>query len=121
MTTSMKPALSLTNFTCCHVVPPSTVLYNPRSALGAHVAPTAATYTMFGFVGWTTMRPMCCVFSSPSDCQVMPPSTDLYTPQPGATLLRALPSPVPAYIVFGSLGAMAMSPIDAVGMCSQRG
>src|SRR6476660_2213348 len=75
--TSMKPALSLMNFESSHVFPPSVVLYKPRSAFGPHVAPTAATYTMFGFVGWTTIRPTCCVFSSPTDCQVRPPSADL--------------------------------------------
>src|SRR6478736_2098833 len=93
----------------------------PRSGFDAHVAPTAATYTMFGFVGCTRIRPTCCVCSRPTDFQLMPPSDDLYTPHPGATLLRALSSPVPTYRIFESLGAMAMSPIDAIGMRSQSG
>ena len=41
--TSTNPALSLTNFTNCHVVPPSVVLYSPRSGLAFHAAPSAAT------------------------------------------------------------------------------
>jgi hypothetical protein len=45
--------------------------------LAFHGAPSAATYTMLGFVGWTTMRPIACVFSRPINFQVMPPSVDL--------------------------------------------
>src|SRR5687767_6875125 len=41
--TSMKPALSLMNFTSCHVCPPSVVLYKPRSGFAFHAAPSAAT------------------------------------------------------------------------------
>src|SRR6478672_8812454 len=48
MATSMNPALSLTNLTSSQLFPPSIVLYNPRSGFDAHVAPTAATYAMFG-------------------------------------------------------------------------
>src|SRR6185436_79063 len=52
---SMNPALSLTNFTSCHVLPPSVVRYSPRSGLLRHAAPSAATNTMFGLVGCTTI------------------------------------------------------------------
>src|SRR5687768_1065868 len=41
--TSMKPALSLTNFDIVQVRPPSVVLYRPRSGFVRHVAPAAAT------------------------------------------------------------------------------
>src|ERR1035437_2352579 len=121
ITTSTNPALSLMNLLIVHVLPPSTVLYRPRSGFDAHCAPSAATYTMFGLVGCTTMRPICCVFSRPIDCHVVPPSTDLYTPNPGVTLFLEFCSPVPAQIVFGSLAASAMSPIDAMGAWSHSG
>ncbi len=42
-------------------------------------------------------------------------------PYPGETLLRESSSPVPAQMIFGSLGAIAMSPIEATGACSQSG
>src|SRR5579885_2795956 len=51
-----QPEFSLTNSTCFHVLPPSDVLYTPRSSCGPVARPTAHTYTMFGFVGCTTMR-----------------------------------------------------------------
>src|SRR5215467_1285453 len=48
--TSTNPALSEMNLMSCQVCPPSSVLYSPRSGLAFHGAPSAATYTMLGFV-----------------------------------------------------------------------
>ena len=52
----MAPVLSSTNSTFAHVLPPSVVLYTPRSALLVHSWPEAATNTTSGFVGWIRMR-----------------------------------------------------------------
>ena len=119
--TSTKPALSLTNFTSCQDVPPSVVLYNPRSGLERQAAPSAATYTTLGFVGCTTMRPMCSVFSSPFADQVMPPSVDLKMPPPGSMELREFGSPVPAHTCCVSDGAMASMPIEITRLSSNTG
>ena len=45
--------------------------------------------------------------------QVSPPSTDLYTPSPHEELWRLFASPEPTQTMFGSDGAMAMSPIES--------
>jgi hypothetical protein len=42
-------------------------------------------------------------------------------PMPGCTELRESSSPVPAQMMFGSLGAIARSPMDAMGARSQSG
>ena len=42
-------------------------------------------------------------------------------PYPGATEFRESSSPVPAQMMFGLLGAIARSPIDAIGPFSQSG
>ncbi len=42
------------------------------------------------------MRPMACVFSSPTFCQLLPPSVLLYIPPPGEMELRESSSPEPA-------------------------
>src|SRR5207245_11173791 len=110
MTVSRKPAWSLTNLTSCQVAPPSVVLYSPRSGLAAQACPSAATYTMLAFDGWTTMRPMAPLFSRPLSFQVSPPSEDLKMPQPGEMVLRESSSPVPAQTCVVWLGAMAGSP-----------
>src|ERR1041385_7348663 len=66
---------------------------------------------MFGFVGCTTMRPMCWVFSRPIFFQVRPPSVLLKMPQPGSMVLREFCSPVPAQTCIVSDGAIASDPI----------
>ena len=121
MATSIMPALSLTNFTSCHDVPPSVVLYKPRSGFERHAAPRAATYTTFGLVGCTAMRPMCSVFSSPLADHVMPPSVDLKMPPPGSMELREFGSPVPAHTCCVSDGAMASMPIEITRWSSNTG
>src|SRR3954471_4740186 len=53
---------------------------------------------------------------------VVPPSSDRYTPSPQVELCRLFGSPVPAHTTFGSLGAMAMSPMEsAVPYASKTG
>src|SRR5712692_9824577 len=109
------------NLTSCHVVPPSVVLYSPRSGFAAQACPSAATYTMLGLVGCTTMRPMAPLFSRPISFQVSPPSPDLKRPQPGEMVLRESSSPVPAQTWVVSLGAMASSPIEMQRWLSKTG
>src|SRR6267378_4171298 len=109
------------NLTSCHVVPPSVVLYNPRSGFAAHACPSAATYTMLGLVGCTTMRPMAPLRSRPLGFQVSPPSVDLKMPQPGEMVLRESSSPVPAHTCRVSLGAMASSPMETHRWLSKTG
>ncbi len=77
------------------------------------MCPSAATYTMSGFVGCTTMRVMTCVSFSPLNVQLSPPSIDLKIPPPGEIELREFPSPVPSQTWFGSEGEMPMSPVEA--------
>ena len=64
---------------------------------------------------------MWCVASRPIDCQVVPPSTDLKTPNPASELRAISTSPVPIQTTFGSLGAMAMSPMLNVGWWVKTG
>src|SRR5947199_6147089 len=111
MATSLTPVSSLIFSTCDQVLPPSAVLYTPRSGFAPHKCPSAATYTTSGFFGWITIRPMCRVASSPIFFQVFPPSTDLYAPSPQEELWRLFGSPVPTHTIEGSDGAIAMSPI----------
>jgi len=56
MTRSDTPVVSFANSTFCQVLPPSAVRNTPRSGFGAQAWPIAATSTMSGFVGSTTMR-----------------------------------------------------------------
>src|SRR5438093_1883896 len=76
------------------------------------MAPNAATYTVFGSVGCTTMRPIAWVFSRPIGFQVRPPSVLLKIPLPGESELRELGSPVPAQTWLVSDGAIASIPIE---------
>src|ERR1019366_753067 len=109
------------NLICFQVAPPSVVLYRPRSAFDFHAAPSAATYTVFGSRGCTTMRPMCCVFSSPMNFQVRPPSVDLKMPAPASIVFRELGSPVPAHTCCVSDGAIASMPIEITRLSSNSG
>src|SRR6266513_1488781 len=76
---------------------------------------------MFGFVGCTTMREMCCVFSRPTFFQVRPPSVLLKIPQPGSMVLREFCSPVPAHTCCVSDGAMASAPMETHRCASKTG
>jgi hypothetical protein len=64
------------------------------------------------------MRP---VFSSPMRVHVLPASDDLKIPSPTEMWLRMHDSPVPAQIVFGSVGAIARSPIECTVCPSKMG
>ena len=74
---SMTPVLSSTYRTLFHVLPPSVVLNRPRSSFGPYSRPSAPTYTMSGFFGWTTILPIWNDFFRPMFFQVLPPSVDL--------------------------------------------
>src|SRR5205823_11958806 len=110
MTPSAVPVVSLTNSTLCHVLPPSAVQNPPRSALGAHTWPSAATNTTSGSAGSITMRVICPTSPRPMNCQLLPASGDMKTPRPSTTSLRGLPSPVPTHTTFGFEGARASAP-----------
>ena len=75
------------------------------------MCPSAATKTISGSSGCTTIRPITWVSRRPLNSQLSPPSVDLKIPPPGEIELRESSSPVPAQIWLGSLGAMARSPI----------
>src|SRR5438093_3584943 len=77
MATSVNPVFSSMNFVFVQVLPPSVVLYSPRSWFGPNKCPSAATYAMSGSFGWTTMRAMLCVSLSPMVSKLFPPSIDL--------------------------------------------
>src|SRR2546428_3263918 len=83
----------------------------PRSVLVPHKWPSAATYTMSGFVGWITTRPIERVSFNPMCVHFLPPSLDLYTPSPHHWERRLFFSPVPTHTTFVSDGATARSPI----------
>src|SRR5689334_9985771 len=103
--TSLAPVHWSTVSTGFHVLPPSVVLKTPRSPPPAHRPPCDATQTMSGFVGCTTMRPMCSLVLSPMLSHVLPPSSERYTPSPQPTLLWLLFSPEPTHTVSGREGA----------------
>src|SRR5262245_56146869 len=73
MTTSTAPTL-FRNRTFVHVLPPSLERNTPRSGFALYRFPMAATNTTFAFFGSTAILPMCCVSSSPTCDQVLPPS-----------------------------------------------
>src|SRR5256885_173379 len=97
------------------VLPPSAVRNTPRSALGAHTWPSAATNTTSGLAGSITIRVICPTSPRPMNCQLLPASGDMKTPRPSTTSLRGFPSPVPTHTTFGFEGASATAPIDDVG------
>jgi hypothetical protein len=66
MLRSTAPVFSSRNSTRVQVLPASTVLNTPRSLFAPYGSPRAATYATSGFEGWTRMRPMAIVLSSPT-------------------------------------------------------
>src|SRR6185437_86809 len=60
ITTSPKPVYLLISLVFVQLLPPSVVLYKPRSPPEVQSGRSAATYTMFGSRGSIRMRPMCC-------------------------------------------------------------
>src|SRR6478672_11785760 len=63
---------------------------------------------------------MVCVSRSPMFCQVVPPSSERYTPSPQVELCRLFASPVPTHTTLGSLGAIAMSPIESAVLAASN-
>jgi hypothetical protein len=76
---------------------------------------------MSGFVGCTTMRPMCSLALSPMLFHVLPPSSERYTPSPQPTLRWLLFSPEPTHTVSGRDGASVTQPMLAVPCSSKIG
>src|SRR6478672_8881597 len=83
----------------------------PRSGVGAHTLPSAATYTRSGLAGSTRTREICRVSLRPSDVHVLPASVDFHTPSPCETLPRIGYSPPPTYTTSGFDGDTAMPPM----------
>ena len=79
---SLAPAHVPPSSTFFHVLPPSVVLYRPRSPPFRDSGPWAATQTTSEFFGWITIFPMCSDSLRPTLVHVRPASTDLYTPSP---------------------------------------
>src|SRR5262249_4892031 len=107
--------------TCCHVLPPSVVLYRPRSGESLHNAPGTATKTVSLFLGSMAIRAMRSDFSKPARDHVSPPSVDLYIPSPMDTLLRVHDSPAPTHTFLEFFGSSAIAPIDCTGCSSKTG
>src|SRR5215471_2597180 len=63
--------------TCCHVFPPSVVLYRPRSGESLHKGPGTAANTVSLLVGLTLILAIRSDFSKPEWVHVSPPSVDL--------------------------------------------
>src|SRR5207247_8802296 len=93
-TRSEIPVESLRNSTLFHVLPPSVVLYTPRSAFGPKACPWAPAHALAGLAGCTRTREICCVSASPTKVQVLPASVVLNTPSPCEALPRMGYSPV---------------------------
>ncbi|MCG3122889.1 MAG: hypothetical protein GIKADHBN_01293 [Phycisphaerales bacterium] len=77
---------------------------------------------MLGLVGWTAIET---TLSHPvveeRNVQVVPPSMDLYMPMPPMASPLKTPSPVPAYMMLGLEGAIAMAPMARFCMESLTG
>src|SRR5215469_14963612 len=112
MTRSFAPVSSSIFKTCFQFLPPSTVLYTPRSPPGPHRLPVAATNTMSLFLGSMTIRLMYRELLRPTLTYVFPPSVDLYTPSPHPVLCRLFDSPLPTHTRSGLLVDTVTSPID---------
>jgi len=59
MLRSLTPLFSSTKCICSQELPPSVLLYTPRSRVGAYGLPCAATYTRSGLSGCTRICEMC--------------------------------------------------------------
>src|SRR5215213_10496602 len=117
----VTPVFSLTFRILFQVLPPSAVLYSPRSPPGPQSGPWAATYTVSESRGSMTILPICSDALRPTFCQVRPPSTDLYTPSPYPTLRWLLFSPVPTHTTLGFLGSRTTQPIEYDPSLSKTG
>src|SRR6185503_12410638 len=120
-TTSLAPDHAPPSSTFFHVFPPSVVLNSPRSPPRLNNGPCAATYTTSELRGSIRILPICSDCLRPTFCQVLPPSTDLYTPSPYDTDRCALFSPVPTQTTLGFFGSMATVPIEYDASLSNTG
>src|SRR5438045_9437072 len=72
--TSVQPVERFAPFrTCCHFLPPSVVLYKPRSGESLHNAPRTAANPVSLFLGSTVIRPMRSADSNAACHYVSPP------------------------------------------------
>src|SRR6185437_12358280 len=104
-----------------HDVPPSVVLYRPRSGESLHSLPATHAYAVSPLRGSTARRATCSELGRPRYFQVSPPSLVLYTPLPIETELRIHDSPVPTQTLSWWLGSIAIAPIDITGCLSNTG
>src|SRR5256886_13340412 len=75
---SVQPVERFAPFrTWFHILPPSVVLYRPRSGESLHNAPGTAAKTVSLLLGSTTTRAMRSDFCKPARVHVSPPSVDL--------------------------------------------
>src|SRR5215472_8725377 len=78
ISTSVQPVERFAPFkTSCHVLPPSVVLYKPRSGESLHNGPGTATKTVSLFLGSMVIRAIRSDLSNPERDHVSPPSVDL--------------------------------------------
>src|SRR5262245_4068637 len=112
MTRSVAPVLSSTFSTCFQVVPPSVVLYTPRSPPGPQSDPVAATRTVLLSSGSITMRAIARELGRPMFFHDVPPSVDFHTPPPQEELWRLFDSPEPTHTRSGLRCDMVTSPIE---------
>ncbi len=75
--TSLAPVSASPLITARQVLPPSVVLYSPRSPPEPNSGPVAATNTTSGFRGSMTILLMCFESRRPTCVKVFPPSVDL--------------------------------------------
>src|SRR4029079_9949897 len=112
ISTSVTPVCSEVSNALVQVLPPSRVTYRPRSPPSFHNGPCAATQTTFESRGSIAIVEMCSEVFSPMLCQVVPPSSDLYTPSPYCTARCELFSPLPTQIVNGFFGSIVPLPSE---------
>src|SRR5580700_1921707 len=87
--------------TSAQLLPPSTVLYRPRSGESDHSLPGTHAYTTSLLAGWTMIRLTRSDSGSPMYAHVSPLSPDRQTPFPIDTELRIQLSPLPTHTTFG--------------------
>src|SRR4030095_8461097 len=84
---------------------------------GTPKRPKSATKMTSGLVGWMRIFEMASEALKPTCVQVLPASTDLYTPSPGMMLPRMHDSPIPMNTTSGFDSETATAPTDALLIC----
>src|SRR5256884_2176216 len=112
ITRCAAPVESFTNSTFCHVLPPSAVRYTPRSGLGAHTWPRAATKTMSGLAGTITILETQPTPPRPTNYHLFPAFGDMKTPRPSTTSFPRFLSPGPTHTTLRFEGGNATAPIE---------